>query len=399
MQKKINRREFLKKGAATAVASTTTLLANACSSDETPPTEATSPTRQTNTVTPPPAQPALDPVNINLNQQIRWRMVTTWPATLPIFMDGVRTMAEQIRTMSLGQLEIEVYGAGELVPAFSTFDAVMNGEAEMGHGASYYWADRIPAAPFFTTVPFGMNAQQMYGWFYASNGLSLWEQVYEDFNLIPIPAGNSGVQMGGWFNKEINTIEDFANLKMRIPGLGGSTLAKVGGVPELAFASDIYTRLERGFIDAAEWVGPYHDLVMGLYKVAKFYYFPGWHEPGTVLELIINRQAFASLTPELQNIIRMATMAQNVWMLSQFEGNNNSALKELIETRGVLLRQFPQDVLNLLQVAAEEVIIELAESDPLAMRVFESFRSFQESAAQFGNISERAYYNLVQRKV
>ena len=198
-----------------------------------------------------------------------------------------------------------MYGAGELVPAFEVFDAVSRGTAEMGHGAAYYWKGKSEAAQFFAAVPFGMNAQEMNAWFYYGGGLELWREIYAPFGLMPAPAGNTGVQMGGWFNKEINRLDDLKGLKMRIPGLGGEVLRRAGGTPVNLPGGEIFTALQTGAIDATEWVGPYNDLAFGLHKAAKYYYYPGWHEPGTTLEAIVNKQAFDALPKDLQSIVRM----------------------------------------------------------------------------------------------
>ncbi|MCB0191081.1 MAG: TRAP transporter substrate-binding protein DctP [Anaerolineae bacterium] len=404
MAEKLNRRDFLKKASVATVAGGTGLLVG-CSigqpetssapaePQEAAPEESTGGGEATQAEE---STPAVEAPNVNTNQTMKWKIVTTWPPTLPIFMDGVRLMAEQVKEASDGRLEIEVFGGGELVPALDSFDAVDSGTAEMGHGASYYWAGKLPATQFFTSVPFGMNAQQMYGWLFAGGGMELWEETYADLNLVPISMGNTGIQMGGWFNREINSLEDLQGLKMRIPGLGGKTIVKVGGSAELIAGGEIYTSLERGVIDATEWVGPAHDEVMGLHKAAQYYYYPGWHEPGSVLELLINRQAWESLSPDLQMIVRNAAVAQNNWMLSQFEGQNNAALKRLVNEEGVDLRPFPDDVMVGLRAAAEEVLQEVADGDPMSAKVYESFRAFQEESAQWGTISEKAYYNLVQ---
>ena len=195
--------------------------------------------------------------------------------------------------------------AGELVPAFEVFDAVSSGTAEMGHGAAYYWKGKSEAAQFFASVPFGMNAQELAAWFYYGDGLSLWREVYEPFGLIPAPAGNTGVQMGGWFNKEINGLADLEGLKMRIPGLGGEVLRRAGGTPVNLPGGEIFTALQTGSIDATEWVGPYNDLAFGLHQVARYYYYPGWHEPGTCLEAMFNAEAFAALPEDLRTAIML----------------------------------------------------------------------------------------------
>ena len=229
--------------------------------------------------------------NITQAQTFEWKMVSTWPPNFPVFQEGVDRFAEQIDTMSNGRLKIKVFAGGELVPALQSFDAVSQGAAEMGHGAAYYWAGKVPAAQFMSSVPFGMNANGMNAWFYGGNGLNMWNKLYKKFGVKPFPMGNTGVQMGGWFNKKIETLEDLKGLKMRIPGIGGKVLTRAGGTPILLSGGEIYTALERGTIDATEWVGPYHDQRLGLHRAAKYYYTPGWHEPGTTLELIVNQKS------------------------------------------------------------------------------------------------------------
>ncbi|MGD8833152.1 MAG: TRAP transporter substrate-binding protein, partial [Pseudomonadales bacterium] len=222
----------------------------------------------------------------------RWKLITTWPRNLPALGTAPERMAERLREMSDGRLDIRVYGAGELAGAFEVFDAVAQGTAEMGNGASYYWRSKLPIAAVFSTVPFGMTAQEMNGWLHYGGGLELWRELYEPFGLIPMAAGNTGVQMGGWFNKEIRSLSDLEGLKMRIPGLGGEVLERVGGVPVSMPGSDVFTSLQTGAIDATEWVGPYNDLAFGLHTVARYYYYPGWHEPGATIETIINAKAW-----------------------------------------------------------------------------------------------------------
>jgi TRAP-type mannitol/chloroaromatic compound transport system substrate-binding protein len=235
-----------------------------------------------------------------------WKMVTTWPPKLPVLQDRLRTLAKRIGELSDGRIKIQVFAGGELVPPLESFQAVSDGTVEVGSGASYYWAGKEPATQWFAAVPFGLNGQGMSAWFYGGDGLKLWEETYAPFNLIPRPGGSTGVQMGGWFNKKIESIDDFKGLKMRIPGLGGKVLAKAGGTVVLLPGGEIFTSLERGVIDATEWVGPLHDLRMGFYQAAKYYYYPGWHEPGTYLEYFFNKKAYESLPKDLQHIIDAA---------------------------------------------------------------------------------------------
>jgi TRAP-type mannitol/chloroaromatic compound transport system substrate-binding protein len=329
------------------------------------------------------------------NQRFSWKMVTTWPPHFPILGVGAEKFAEWVEEMSEGRLKIQVYGGGELVPPLEGFDAVSQGAAEMCHGAAYYWAGKAPATQFFAGLPFGMNAQQQNAWLYSGGGLALWEELYEPFNLIPMPAGNTGVQMGGWFNREINSINDFKGLKMRIPGLGGKVISKAGGSAVLSAGGEIYTNLERGVIDATEWIGPFHDKLMGFHKAAKYYYYPGWHEPGGLLELIINKSAFQSLPPDLQGIVRAAAARSNLWILSEFESQNHAALKELVEEHGVQLRRFPDEVISTLKGYTDEVIAELAANDPMSKKVYASYSEFRSNVSSWGKLSEQQYYNAI----
>ncbi|GAB4281669.1 MAG: hypothetical protein Kow0092_36850 [Deferrisomatales bacterium] len=213
--------------------------------------------------------------------------------------------------------------------------------------------------------------------------------------MVPFPAGNTGVQMGGWFNKEINSMEDYKGLKMRIPGLGGKVVARAGGNAVLVAGGEIYTNLDRGVIDATEWVGPYHDLKMGFYKAAKYYYYPGWHEPGTVLECIVNKRAWESLPKDLQAVVETACWRSNIWMLSEFDAKNNDSLQELVNEHGVQLRRFPDEVLKGLRKLAEEVVQEVADSDPAAKKVYESYKAFRKKIDPWTDISERTYMDAL----
>ena len=331
-------------------------------------------------------------------KKYRWKMVTTWPPKLPVLQEGCERLAKRVGEMSGGRLQIQVFAAGELVPAFESFQAVSDGTVEVGSGAAYYWAGKEPASQWFAAVPFGMNAQGMSAWFQGGDGLKLWEETYAPFNLVPRPGGSTGVQMGGWFNKKINTIDDYKGLKMRIPGLGGKVVAKAGGTVVLTPGGEIFTNLERGVIDATEWVGPYHDLRMGFYQASKYYYYPGWHEPGTYLEYFFNKKAYESLPKDLQHLLDAACMESEAWVLPQFDANNGAALQTLIEKHNVQLFRFPEEVLDKLRVMAEEVREEEAAKSPMAKKVNESFKKFQKVAGTWGSVSEKAYYDLLAPK-
>ena len=329
-------------------------------------------------------------------KKYRWKMVTTWPPKLPVLQEGCERLAKRVNEMSGGRLTIQVFAGGELVPPLESFQAVSDGTVEVGSGASYYWAGKEPATQWFAAVPFGMNAQGMGAWFHGGDGLKLWEETYAPFNLIPRPGGSTGVQMGGWFNKKINTIADYKGLKMRIPGLGGKVVAKAGGTVVLLPGGEIFTSLERGVIDATEWVGPLHDLRMGFYQAAKYYYYPGWHEPGTYLEYFFNKKAYESLPKDLQHILNAACMENEQWTLTQFDAQNGAALQTLINKHKVEVIKFPDEVLAALRKMAVEVVQEEAAKTPMAKKVAESFANFQKVVGTWGSVSELAYYNVIQ---
>ena len=325
-----------------------------------------------------------------------WRMLTTWPPNFPILGEGCLRFAGWVKEMSGGRLDIQVFGGGELVPALEVFDAVSNGVAEVGHGAAYYWSGKLPAAQFFSTVPFGMNGQQMEAWVTSGGGQALWDALYAPFNLLPFYGGNSGVQMGGWFNKEINSVDDVRGLKMRIPGLGGRVITAAGGSAVLSAAGEIYTNLERGVIDATEWIGPYHDYKMGFYQVARYYYYPGWHEPGTAFELTVDKRKFEALPADLQQIFRRAVMALALWSTAEFEARNAEYLDKLVNEERVELRRFPDPVLARFRALTGEVLAALTAADPASRRIYAAYAAFQERIKPWAAVSERAYYTLIQ---
>lgn len=331
---------------------------------------------------------------LDLSKKYAWKMVTTWPPNFPVLGEACQKFADWVHAMSAGQMTIKVYGAGELIPALEVFDAVSSGAAEMGNGASYYWAGKSPATQFFTAVPFGMNAQQMNSWLYCGGGLELWKECYQRFGLISFPAGNTTVQMAGWFNKEINTIVDFQGLKIRMPGLGGKVLSKVGATAILSSGSEIYTNLERGVIDATEWIGPYHDYVMGFQNIAKYYYAPGWHEPGSVLENMFNLKAFNDLPDHLKAILESASSQMNLWVISEFEAKNNEYLQKIISEKQVEIRKFSPEILAVLKAKTEEVLVELSKQDAFTQKVYESYTHFAQNIRNWATYSEKLYHDM-----
>jgi len=326
-------------------------------------------------------------------ETFHWKIVTTWPKNFPGLGSGAENFADMIDEMSDGRLTAKVYGAGEMVPAFEVFDAVSQGTAELGHGSAYYWKGKVPSSIFFTAVPFGMNAQEMNGWLEGGDGLELYREVYAPFNLIPMVGGSTGTQMAGWSNKEINSLDDLGGLKMRIPGLAGEVFTRVGGISVRIPGGELYTSLQTGVIDAAEWVGPYNDLALGLYEVGEYYYYPGWHEPGAMLEFIVNKQSFEALPADLRAIVVAATQASNQLMLDEFTARNNTALRQLVDEHGVKLRRLPDDVLIALARASEEVMQELVASDPMSAKVYASYKAFYDNVRAYHHISEQAYIN------
>ena len=329
--------------------------------------------------------------------QYHWHLVTTWPKNFPGLGFAPKNFAHLVEEMSDGRLVIEVHGAGELVPALGVFDAVSSGSVEMGHSAAYYWKGKIPAAPFFTSVPFGMNAQEFNAWLHYGGGLDFWREAYAPFNLIPFAGGNTGVQMGGWFNREINRLDDLKGLKMRMPGFGGEILTRAGGTAVNIPGSELYTSLQTGVIDATEWVGPYNDLAFGFQDIAKYYYYPGWHEPGPSLEFIVNKTAYEALPNDLQTIIEVAARAINQDMLDEYTARSIGALKELKEVHHVDVRAYPEDVIAKLREVAFDFYHEQAARDSNFARIYQNYRAFQLQTEEYHNISERAYYQARER--
>jgi len=330
-------------------------------------------------------------VSVDKDKTYNWRLVTSWPKNYPGLGMAPERIADLVEEMSDGQMTITVYGAEEQVPAFGVFDAVSSGSHQMGHSGGYFWKGKVPAAQFFTSVPFGLTADEINAWVNRGGGLDLWREIYEPFNIYPIPAGNTGTQMFGWFNKEINSLEDVKGLKMRIPGIGGEVLKEAGGIPVTLPGGELFTALQTGVIDATEWVGPYNDLTFGFHQAAKYYYYPGWHEPGPMLELIINLDDWNSLPKHLQAIIETATKAVNQDMLDEYLAKNNQALTELVEVHGVELRRLPDDVIEEFRTISDQILEELAQEDETIAKVYNSYKSFKKDVSEYHKISEDAF--------
>lgn len=330
-------------------------------------------------------------------QTYKWKLVTSWPKNFPGLGIAPEKFAKMVNEMSNGRLKVTVYGAGELVPAFGVFDAVSQGAVQMGHSASYYWKGKVAAAQFFAAIPFGMTAQQINGWIDQGGGQKLWEEVYAPFNIQPYQGGNTGTQMGGWFNKEINSVNDLRGLKMRIPGLAGDTLEKVGGVPVTLPGKELFTALQTGTIDATEWVGPYNDLAFGFHKVTKYYYYPGWHEPSANLEFIIHKPSLEALPKDLQAIVKGATKAINQDMLNEYTAKNVESLRALIEDHNVQLRKFPADVLAKLEQASKEVVAEQSAKDPAMQKVYKAYMNYLNGVRKYHSVAEDAFTQVANK--
>ncbi len=328
---------------------------------------------------------------INSGKKYHWKMVTSWQPNYPVLGEAASEFAKNADQLSGGRLKINVYGGNELVPPLEVFDAVSGGMTEMGHSVAYYWAGKTPASQFFTSMPFGMNTAQTNAWLYFGGGLELWEKLYSRFNLIPFPCGNTGGQMGGWFNQAINSLADLKGLKIRLPGIGGKVLTEAGASAVLSPGSEIYTNLERGVIDATEWVGPYHDYLMGFQKISNYYYYPGWHEPTGVLELTINKAAWDSLTDDLKQVIKLAASAANdkIYALSNYK--NAEYLEKLKKETEVNILPFPKDVIEKFREISADIMNGIAKTDKLAAEIYKSYKNFQQTAGAWTEISEFNY--------
>jgi TRAP-type mannitol/chloroaromatic compound transport system substrate-binding protein len=325
---------------------------------------------------------------------LNWKMTSAYGKGSPFYMDGpgsATDLAKRIREMSDGRLNIQVFGAGELIPAFEGFDAVRAGTVEMNHANSYFWTGKAFAAQYFTAVPFGMNFQGMNGWLYDGGGIDLWNEVYAPFGMVAMPCGNTGVQMTGWFKKEIKTVADLKGLKMRIPGLAGKVYANLGVDVKVLPGGEIFPALERGVIDAAEFVGPFQDRRLGLQKAAKFYYTTGWHEPATVSELLINKAAWEKLPKDLQAIVSNAAAACNVISEGWCQKANSDAMEDL-KKQGITARPLPDDVIKSLRAETNKVLAEAVAKDPLTKKVHDSYFAFKTKFDRWSEVSEEAYH-------
>lgn len=320
-----------------------------------------------------------------------WKMVTSWPLNFPGFGTAARFLADSIERNSGGRLRVSVFAAGELVPPFEVFDAVSRGTAELGHSSPIYWKGKIPAAQFFSGIPFGMLPDEFHAWLYHGGGQQLWDETYAPFGLLPFSAGNTGPQMGGWFRRPIESLDDLAGLKMRMPGLGAEVLRRAGATPVNIAGAELFTALQTGAIDATEWSGPHNDQAFGLHEIAPYYYYPGWHEPAGTLECLVNAAALESLPSDLRAIVRTSCRETNEIISAEFTAKNQTALRQLVDEHGVELRQFPDDVLRRLRALTQDVIADIAAEDPTAARVAESYAAFQQQSVDWRAVSTDAF--------
>ncbi len=302
-------------------------------------------------------------------------------------------MADSITAASGGKLTVKLYAAGELVPPFESFDAVSSGTADMYHAAEYYWQGKNKAFNFFTAVPYGFTASEIDAWINYGGGQELWDELSASFNLKALSAGNTGVQMGGWFNKEVNSLEDYKGLKIRMPGLGGEVLRRIGAAAVTLPGGEIFPALQSGAIDATEWVGPWNDLAFGFYKITKYYYWPGFHEPGSTLAVGFNKGVWDSFSPSDQALVKACCAAENNRSFSEFNAKNGDALATLINKHGVKLRKMPDPVMNEIGRQSGIVVREVGEADALARKILESYLNFRGDAIGWSKLSEQAYFN------
>jgi TRAP-type mannitol/chloroaromatic compound transport system substrate-binding protein len=350
----------------------------------------------TGTVAAVAATKLLDAPNVIAQPKVRWRLSTAWPASL-LQQTAALRLAQVVEEISGGRFRIEVFPSGQLALPFDVFEAASKGTIEAFMASPQYWQDREPALEWFGTIPFGMNPQGMSAWLYQGDGLKLWEEAYAVFNLVPRPIPCAAPQMAGWFRKKINNITDFKGLRMRIPNLGGKVVTRAGGTTVMTPGGDIYAALERGVIDASEWIGPHDDMVLGLHKTARYYYYPGWHEPGTVNDFGFNKKAYDGLPVDLRRTLDYAVAATQAFALTNYQTKNAIALERLrTEFKGkVELVQLPVPVLRDLKKLAVDVIREQSEKTPTAKKVHASFTKFQALVGPWDHVAEGAYHQLV----
>ncbi|BAQ66842.1 TRAP transporter substrate-binding protein [Geminocystis sp. NIES-3709] len=340
-------------------------------------------------------------VNIDTNNlpTVNWQMATSWPLSLDTIFGGAKVLADRVKSLTNGKFIIEPRAAGEIAPGLEVLNVVSQGAVQCGHTAAYYYIGKSPAVAFGTGLPFGLTAQQQNAWLYEGGGLTKLQEIYATkFNVIQFPAGNTGAQMGGWFRKEVNSINDLQGLKMRIPGLGGQVMAKLGVTVQNLPGGEIFQALQTGAIDAAEWVGPYDDEKLGLNKVAKYYYYPGWWEPGPTLEVQINLDEWKKLPPQYQSVLQTAAVESNVTMLARYDARNNEALERLLQA-GVQLRPYSQEILDAAEKASFALYDEFSGKDVDFKTVYEQWKTFRNRIYAWNNLNEGSFSRHIYNKL
>ncbi len=327
---------------------------------------------------------------VQTRPRVNWRLVSSFPRSLDTIFGAAEVLANRVDAMTNGRFTIRVFPSGELVPFDQVFESVQKGTVPIGHSASYYYIGINEALAFDSTVPFGLTARQLNAWLYYGEGLELIRSLFADYNIINFPGGNTGVQMGGWFRREIKSLSDFRGLKMRIPGLGGKVMDEMGVTVQTLAGGEIYAALERGTIDATEWTGPYDDEKLGFYKVARNYYYPGWWEPGPGLSFYVNMDEYSKLPSDYQAALAAAAAEANVTMVSRYDANNPAALARLVD-QGVALRPFPDDIMREARRIALEQQEQTAASDPTYRRIYDSYSSWKKLSNSWFSTAEQTY--------
>ena len=337
------------------------------------------------------------PAVVHAQANLRWRLASSFAKSLDTIFGAAEVFSKKVSDMTGGKFQITVHAGGELMPAFGVVDGVQGGTVEMAHTAPYYFFGKDPTFALGCAIPFGLNSRQMSAWMYEGNGLKLMREFYAKYNIVNLPGGNTGAQMGGFYRKEIKSLADLKGLKVRIGGFGGKVLERIGGVPQNIPAGEIYQSLEKGTIDAAEWVGPYDDEKLGLNKVASYYAYPGWWEGGPQLDFFINDKAWNSLTPEYKAIVEAAASHAHVDMQSKYDARNPAALKRLV-ANGTKLFRFPKDVMDAAFKEAIALYGELSSSNPAWKKVYEDFAVFRRDQNLWFRFTEAGFDDFMQQQ-
>lgn len=335
------------------------------------------------------------PAVVNAQAAVKWRLTSSFPKSLDTIYGGAEVLSNRVRAMTGGKFDIQVFASGEIAPGGQALDVTQNGTVECCHTCSYYYIGKDKTFAFGTAVPFGMNFRQMNAWIYYGGGQQLLDEFYSNYNILSFAGGNTGVQMGGWFRKEVKTLADVKGLKMRIAGLGGAVFASMGAVPQQIPGSDIYPALEKGTIDAAEWVGPYDDEKLGFYKVAKYFYFPGWWEPGPVIHFFVNKDAWAKLPKEYQEAFQAACHEANVTMMAKYDDKNPAALMRLVKN-GVKLRSYSKEILNAAYKGSKALYADESAKNPAFKKMADAYFAYQKVSDQWFGVAEAGHDRFMQ---